>query len=129
MSGNSIISMNDGDRPEILPYTAEVQRLVGKRIRDRRNALGMSMADLAEDLDYSDVSQVSKIETGDACCGTKTLYRLAQALDVSLDYLFFGDEIWALNQDIASRLDGLDEDRLKRVLRLIDMVLELSEDS
>lgn len=40
-----------------------VDREVGKRLRDRRNALGMTLADLARDARLG-VSQLSRYETG-----------------------------------------------------------------
>ena len=108
------MSLDDQTQGEIRPYSKEVQQKIGERMRKRRKVLGITMADLAEDLDYSDVSQISKIETGDACCGTKTLYRMAQALDVSVDYLFFymmRGWFSAMKSEIVSR------DWMKRHLR------------
>lgn len=60
---------------------------VGKRIKERREALGLSQTDLARLTGYADKTGISKIETGDRCLNVEKIRAFAEALDVSIFYL------------------------------------------
>jgi TRAP-type C4-dicarboxylate transport system substrate-binding protein len=66
---------------------AEIQLLVGLKIRQLRTAAGMKAVELARRAEMSQ-SQLSKIETGKATLSIKMLARLREALDCPLSYLF-----------------------------------------
>lgn len=59
---------------------------IGDRLRRERQARGLSLRELADRLDLS-ASLISQVETGRARPSVRTLYALADALDVSLDEL------------------------------------------
>ena len=61
---------------------------MGRRIRQRREVLGMSREDLARRLD---VTSKFIVEYGDKGTSVKNLYRLKQILGLSVDYLMDGD--------------------------------------
>lgn len=63
---------------------------VGERLRNERQAHGLSLRDLADRLGVSP-SLISQIETGRARPSVSTLYALASELGVSIDDLLFLD--------------------------------------
>ena len=65
--------------------------VLGYRVRECREAKGMTQAELAEKSGVSRVA-ISLIETGGIRnVSSLTLMKLADALGVSVDYLFFTD--------------------------------------
>lgn len=63
---------------------------MGRRIRQRREVLGMSREDLARRLDVTS-KFIANLEYGDKGTSVKNLYRLKQILGLSVDYLMDGD--------------------------------------
>ena len=63
---------------------------MGRRIRQRREVLGMSREDLARRLDVTS-KFIADLEYGDKGTSVKNLYRLKQMLGLSVDYLMDGD--------------------------------------
>ena len=63
---------------------------MGRRIRQRREVLGMSREDLARRLDVAS-KFIADLEYGDKGTSVKNLYRLKQILGLSVDYLMDGD--------------------------------------
>lgn len=70
-----------------IPHSIDV--LVGKRVRERRQALGVSQESLAEALGVS-FQQVQKYENGKNRVSASRLYEIAAALDTSISYFFEG---------------------------------------
>jgi transcriptional regulator with XRE-family HTH domain len=64
----------------------------GKRLRARRNRLGLSQQAVATTLGIT-FQQLQKYERGLNRMSTSTLFRLARTLDVSLDYFVEGYQI------------------------------------
>lgn len=62
---------------------SELGRQVGRTIRSRREAKGLSQEDVAHEADLS-VRHYYQIETGVANPTLKSLYQIAKALDVSV---------------------------------------------
>jgi transcriptional regulator with XRE-family HTH domain len=71
------------------PYSTKE---VGSRIRIRRDQIGLSREDLAQ-LTQISVRQLSDIELGHTSMSVKSLVRLVEVLDVSADYILFGQEV------------------------------------
>lgn len=63
---------------------------MSRRIRQRREVLGMSREDLARRLDVTS-KFIADLEYGDKGTSVKNLYRLKQILGLSVDYLMDGD--------------------------------------
>jgi transcriptional regulator with XRE-family HTH domain len=63
---------------------------LGARLRERREALGITLRQFARDLDIS-ASFISQIETDKAQPSVATLYAICRALDMSLDDLHASD--------------------------------------
>lgn len=61
------------------------------RVRQRREALGMSQEELAQRMGYSSRTSINKIENGRPC-SQKIIARLAEALGVGIPYLMGWEE-------------------------------------
>lgn len=68
---------------------------VGKRIRERRIALGMRQVDLAEKMGYKFPQAIHTTEKGTNDIGLSRLFDYAKVLDCNLEYLIFDQEPWA----------------------------------
>ena len=62
---------------------------IGKRIKLKRKQLKITQEKLAEIIDVS-TSFISEIERGTSISSLQTITKIAQTLDLSLDYLIFG---------------------------------------
>ena len=58
-------------------------------MRDLRKAQGLKMKDLADRIGCSEAA-ISKYENGTRDCDFETLLKIAEELDTTIDYLFFG---------------------------------------
>ena len=76
-----------GERADRESRPSPIDIHVGSRIRLRRTLLGMSQERLGEALGLT-FQQVQKYERGANRISASTLYRLAQALDVSVSFFF-----------------------------------------
>ncbi len=65
---------------------------LGDHIKTLRTELGLSQAELAQHVGSTDARQISRYENGRITPSLDAVARLAQALDVSLDYLVFDDQ-------------------------------------
>lgn len=96
----------------------EQMKSMGERIRARREELGMSQLDLALKVNYNTKQTISMIEHGTRGVQIDRLELLADALDVSVDYLM-GIEKVNLLAEIDEALKGRSEEYLKSLLQII----------
>ena len=91
-----------------MAFDSTVNSAVGRRLRSRWEALGMTRERLAEYADIS-VQFLADIETGRKGMTVQTLRKLALALHCSADDLVFGAEPEAAAKfpALAARLDSL----------------------
>ena len=96
---------------------------VGYRIQEARIAKGIKSLDMAVALNISK-DQYSRIETGRCRCTSEKLYHLAQYLDVSVDYLLFGEkEVGVLGQ-ICQFLRKRNLKELHTIKRVVEAIFE-----
>lgn len=62
------------------------------RIKQLRIARGMSQEELAKKVGYEGRSAISKVENGDRDISQSMIAKYADALDVTPEYLLFGDK-------------------------------------
>jgi transcriptional regulator with XRE-family HTH domain len=86
---------------------------LGARLRERREALGITLRQFARDLDIS-ASFISQIETEKAQPSVATLYAICRALDMSLDDLYASDGDAVGTSPRASSSDGSTVQRAAR---------------
>lgn len=67
------------------------KKKVGNRIQEARLKKGMTGAELGAYIGRS-ANTVSRIERGEISCDIEKLYIICKCLDVSADYLLFGEE-------------------------------------
>jgi transcriptional regulator with XRE-family HTH domain len=100
------------------------------RIKDLRTEVGLSQAELAKRVGSTDARQISRYENGRITPSLDATIRIAEALNVSLDYLAIEDiprrplhiEDHGLSQRLA-QLSELDEDDRQSLLRVLDAFL------
>jgi transcriptional regulator with XRE-family HTH domain len=85
--------------------TGDYARIVGERIRQRREELGLTQAKLAERVDSaSDSGRISRWELGKDQPRAKALRELAQALDVGDDYFAIGRREETVDEEVRDLL-------------------------
>jgi transcriptional regulator with XRE-family HTH domain len=87
-------ALSGGESPEDRHTT---HALMGMRLREARQHLGLGVRELARQLDLS-ASLVSQIELGRVAPSVSTLYALTNALGVSMDSLFADEGTDSSNQ-------------------------------
>lgn len=96
-------------------------RLVGRRIRQLREARGWAQVDLAAHLDGRvQRAMVSDIETARRHPSLATLLKLAEALEVPVAILFLDPQA-LLTDRVAERALGATDDELHPVAKLLDV--------
>ena len=71
----------------LVDVETRLNQIVGKRLRERRSAAGLTLKQLANRTGLS-VSLISQIELGKSAASMSTLYKLATALQVRMTYFF-----------------------------------------
>ncbi|MGY6645003.1 MAG: helix-turn-helix domain-containing protein [Salinarimonas sp.] len=90
----------------------EIDFEIGRRIKLRRNALGLNQQQLAGDIDVS-YQQVQKYENGTDRVGAARLFQISQALDVPISF-FFGRAIEEGSE--TSEEQSLEDHQIQRAL-------------
>ena len=90
---------------------------MGNRIREAREKKGIKQIELALQLAIGK-NQMYRIENGKVPCKTEYLYEIAQVLDVSLDYLFFGKRE---DEETSAHVDTDEYDNEKAVQEIVTL--------
>ena len=99
---------------------------MGKRIFQRRKALGLSQEELAELADVSP-QLLSTAERGAKAIRPENLLKISTALGVSADYLLTGEII---NKDlsiIADKLNQMSAEQIRTIEKIIDECIKLCD--
>ena len=99
---------------------------IGKRIKQARQAKGISQMELAEAVGIS-VSFLSNIEVGRQSMNIRTLIAISDTLDVSTDWILRNDTRAATSvtaEEIARELDGCTLRERDLLLRQMQMMKE-----
>ncbi len=96
-------------------------KFIGKKIREAREAAGLSQKDLAEKLKYESSTAVSYIESGDRKVSVVDLDTIARLLDKDIRY-FLGQEAEQANVRVALRaetdLGTKDQDAILHIIEM-----------
>lgn len=97
---------------------------LGKRIKEKRISKKLTQEQLGEVCELS-AAHIGHIERGTRILSVEVLFRIAQALDVSIDYLLFDS---VENDDILSNIAPIlkDTDK-KKVANFLNTVRVLAE--
>lgn len=104
-------------------------RTIGQKIRERRQALGITQEYIANQLDVNP-SHISNIECGRANPSLTALVRIANALQCSVDYFICEEYIFSndgekektLDDKIMYKLKFCNADKKNRILKMIDLL-------
>ena len=94
---------------------------IGRRICERRQALGITQEKLAEQMDVS-IQMISNMECGKKEVKISNLIKLSEILDVSSDYILTGKSV-AENKPAAEKISYLSENDKKLIESLIDRLV------
>lgn len=99
----------------------------GKRMRTARKNVGMTQEQLADQLILS-VDSVSRIENGKVMCMPEHLVHICEVLNVTSDYLYFGDTLQGqgTNKTLSSinaMLADCEADELCRLEQMMKLFL------
>ena len=94
---------------------------IGQRIQEVRIEKGIKAVDMAVALEMSK-DQYSRIENGRSVCSTQKLYQISQYLDVSADYLLFGNRQEGLVEQIYNFLAKKDKSELETIKRVVEAI-------
>lgn len=97
---------------------------VGKRITERRKALGLTQEALAEKSEVT-TQFVSYAESGKRAMRPENLMKIAAALGVSTDYILTGDIIDKDKLLLSEKLDKLTAPEVRIVEGIIDQCIAL----
>ena len=109
-------------------FRALDQKEMGKRVRSRRESLGLSREELSEYLDVSP-QFIADIEYGNKGISIKRFYLLCQVLDVTADYLLAGNvysnetdrESMLVCEEIMTLLQRCDTKQLKGIREIAEI--------
>lgn len=109
-------------------FRALDQKEMGKRVRSRRESLGLSREKLSEYLDVSP-QFIADIEYGNKGISIKRFYLLCQVLDVTADYLLAGNvysnetdrESMLVCEEIMTLLQRCDTKQLKGICEIAEI--------
>ena len=108
-----------------------IDKRIGKRIKERREALGMTQEQFAEKLGLT-VNYVSTIERGASFPRCEKLIQIINGLETSADAIFC--DVVAASNDyrmsyLSDKLSGLSAEDQKRILDCVDIMVRQSEES
>ena len=89
---------------------------MGKRISDRRKALGYTQEQLAELMDVS-IQMISNLERGNKAIKIDNLLKLSNILSISTDYLLTGNQS---ENELSKKLNKLSERDFRLVCEMVD---------
>lgn len=70
---------------------SDLQRIIGNRIKSRRHQLGLTLEEMDRRTGIRH-GTLSKIERGQISVSAEKLYKISQALDVTVDWLITGSD-------------------------------------
>jgi len=98
---------------------------IGKKIKKRRKAVGMTQDAVADILEVN-ASHISNIEGGRANPSLTALVNIANILECSVDCFLDGEYTYErdknLDNEIADRLRLYDDEKKTRLLKMMDLL-------
>lgn len=96
---------------------------IGRRIGDARRAKKYDSYMMADLLDMSP-GNYRRLEAGSQLITTKTLYELGQILEVSVDYLLYGETESGSVAKVRSLFKGKKLDDIKTAIAILEVFLD-----
>ena len=99
----------------------ELQKIVGKNIKKKRLERGYTQELLAEKAKLSE-GHIIQIEGGFKSPSVFSLARIAEALDVSTEYLVFGESRNISKENIEVLLSSLNSEDILKIEELLNLI-------
>mgnify|MGYP000059048534 FL=1 len=104
-------------------------KVIGMKIKERRQSLGITQEYIANILDVNP-SHVSNIERGRANPSLTALVKIANILECSVDYFIGGEYTYnkelthnsSVDEAIMDKLKYCDNDKKNKILKIIDII-------
>ena len=104
-------------------------KLIGKKIKERRQFLKITQEYIANELDIN-ASHISNIECGRANPSLTILVKIANILNCSVDYFISGEYTFiiddnknrSLDEQIIKKLEYCDIETKQKILQIIDIL-------
>ena len=96
--------------------------MIGKKVRLRREELGLTQQQLADKMGYKSKSTINKIELDINDVSQKNLEKLANALECDVMYLL-SERPTSVIVEYSEKLARLSDDNLESVKKYIDFLL------
>lgn len=94
---------------------------IGSRIKDARESMGISQAELAEELGFQSATAISLIESGERGIAAPLLHRLTEVLKRDVKY-FLGQKEDIMDVQVALRADkDLSDEDKSAIERFIEL--------
>ena len=106
----------------------ELMRRIGSHAQKLRIKKGLTQEQMAEIIEIS-TPHYANIERGVKCPSALVLYRIAECLNVSADYLLYDHCTDAQVRRVATLLEGQPEKIVSKTEKLIEFWLELLADA
>ena len=88
---------------------------IGKRVRDRRETMGLTREQLAEQAQLS-VQFLADIEAGRKNMTTNSLYKVTKALNLSSDFILFGEADYTQIENMLLKLSKKDREMAENII-------------
>lgn len=100
-------------------FTEEELLTIGTRIAASRIEKGYKSKYVAELIRRSPL-YYSRIESGAHLCSIETLVAIASALDLSIDYILYGETKSKYVKQVESMFDGQDETKVQTAMSVLE---------
>lgn len=103
-------------------FTESVMKTIGERIKTARKTKGYKAIDFADIIGIGK-DQLSRIENGKVPCKTEYLFVISQLLDISVDYLMFGNVLGSDIEELV-KIVGNKENRIRKIKQIAYIIFE-----
>ena len=107
--------------------TVDLSVEIGRRVRRRREELGFTREQLAEQVDLS-ANFFAEIELGRKNMSAKSLYKVAKVLNLSADYILFGEEGRVNHTELEAMFADLSEKDRELAQSIIETFVKAVKD-
>ena len=103
-------------------FTESVMKTIGERIKTARKTKGYKAIDFADTIGIGK-DQLSRIENGKVPCKTEYLFVISQLLDISVDYLMFGNVLGSDIEELV-KIVGNKENRIRKIKQIAYIIFK-----
>ncbi len=100
-------------------FTENDMKGMGKRIQNLRKSKGIKAIDFADIIGVGK-DQLSRIENGKVVCKTEYLFTIARQLEITTDYLLYGDDF--NKEKTAYAIMDLSPEMQDKILKIIEIL-------